>query len=137
MTAGRSAALALAFGLAAAPAFGATVCPDGLRPHLVAELLLGRNIGPREGVSESAFRAFLRREVAPRFPDGFTILDARGAYRDAASGRTREERGKLLLVAMPDPARQLPLLREVAEAYRARFRQQSVGLIAREACAAF
>lgn len=120
----------------AAPAWAAG-CPEGLRPHLVAELFFGRNIGPREGVSEAAFRAFLRREVAPRFPDGFTALDTRGAHRDPATGRAAEERGKMLVVAMPEPERQLPLLREVAEAYRARFRQQSVGLVTRPGCAAF
>lgn len=127
----------IAAALLAAPAAAAMPCPDGLRPHLVAELLLGRHIGGREGVSEMAFRAFLRREVAPRFPDGFTALGTRGAFRDAATGRTVEERGKMLVVVMPEPERQMPLLREVAEAYRARFRQHSVGVVARPGCAAF
>ncbi len=121
----------------AAPIARAADCPEGLRPHLVGQLFLGRNIGAREGVSEAAFRAFLRREVASRFPNGFTTLDTRGAYRDPATGRTVEERGRMLVVAMGEPGRQLPLLREVAEAYRARFRQHAVGVVTWAGCAAF
>jgi len=127
--------LALAALLVATPA--RAECPEGLRPAVVAELLLGRNIGAREGVTETAFRSFLAREVMPRFPSGFSVLDMRGAYRDPKTGRTVAERGKRISVVTEDAARDLPRLREVGEAYRRRFQQHSVGLVTLPACAAF
>ena len=44
---------------------------------------------------------------------------------------------KILLVAAPRTADLAPRLSAVIEAYKARFRQQSVGIITRDSCAAF
>ena len=57
-------------------------CAPGQQAMLSAELLFGRKIGDRIGVSEADFRRFVDQEVTPRFPDGLTILDATGQYRD-------------------------------------------------------
>jgi hypothetical protein len=115
---------------------GAPTCPPGGRERLVADLLFGRNIGGRLGVSEAAFAAFVDREVTPRFPDGLTITDARGQYREAA-GRLIREPSKVITIVLSDEARDLPRLAEVAAAYRRRFAQDSVGIVTRRACVAF
>jgi hypothetical protein len=109
-------------------------CTSGA-PKSVAELYFGRNIGARLGVSEAAFRAFLDSEVTPRFPDGFTVLDGRGQWRDG--GAIVREPSKVLVVALPDEARDRVELAAVAEAYKARFRQQSVLTMVRQACVSF
>src|SRR5687767_6158571 len=79
---GRVAAL-LCAGLCATPV--AAACIEGGTETFVVELLFGRNVGTRLGVSERDFRRFVDREVSPRFPDGFTLLDTTGQFRHADS----------------------------------------------------
>ncbi|MDQ4135163.1 MAG: DUF3574 domain-containing protein [Pseudomonadota bacterium] len=110
-------------------------CAGGAAPKPVAELVFGRNIGGRLGVGERDWRAFLDTEVTPRFPDGFTVLDARGQWRDA--GAIVREPSKVLVIALQDEARDRAEIAAVAEAYKARFRQQSVLTMVRQACVSF
>jgi hypothetical protein len=111
------------------------VCTGGASAKPVAELYFGRNIGPRLGVSEAAFRAFLDAEVTPRFPDGFTVLDGRGQWRDGAA--IVREPSKVLVVALSEEAHDRAQLTAIAEAYKARFQQQSVLTMVRSACVSF
>jgi hypothetical protein len=104
---------------------------------LAAELLFGRKIGDRVGVSEADFRRFVDEAVTPRFPDGLTILDASGQYHDRARGRLIREPSKLVLIATSDDSANREKLAMIAEAYKRSFRQQSVGLILKSACASF
>ena len=72
-------------------------CAGAQRPKQVAELLFGRDIGRRLGVSESAFAHFVARELTPRFPDGLTITDATGSgaiRRTAGIVREADETGR-------------------------------------------
>lgn len=122
--------------MAGCAAFPLSGCPGGGEDRLVAELLLGRNIGDRLGVSEMAFRRFTEAEVTPRFPDGFTLLDSRGQYRDRLRNRIVQEPGKILIIVLHGE-QDLPRVREVAEAYKDRFQQQSVGILTHRTCASF
>lgn len=131
-----SALLAFALALAGCVTPVAPACPPGGRERLVAELLFGRNVGARVGVSEAAFRRFVDREVTPRFPNGLTITDSHGQYRHS-DGRLVREPGKVVMIVLDEEARDLPRLAEVAAAYRRRFAQESVGIMTRRACVAF
>jgi hypothetical protein len=102
-----------------------------------AELLFGRNVGGRLGVSEAEFSRFVAREITPRFPDGLTVIDAKGQWRDRASNAIVREPSKVVLIALPGHAADDANLAGIIEAYKARFRQQSVGLIVRPACVSF
>lgn len=102
-----------------------------------AELLFGRNIGDRLGVSEADFTRFAAREITPRFPDGLTIIDARGQYRDTERARLIREPSKLVLVTFRDDPQKRLALKEIAEAYKVAFKQQSVLTTVRETCASF
>lgn len=113
------------------------ICSPGQEAMLTAELLFGRKIGERLGVSGAAFRRFVDAEVTPRFPSGLTILDASGQYRDTASGTLIREPSKLLLIVLKDEAEGRARLAAIAEAYKSRFHQQSVGTILRPACVSF
>jgi len=42
---------------------------------------LGPADHPEQGVSEAEWRAFLDREVTPRFPSGLSVIDAYGQWR--------------------------------------------------------
>ena len=110
-------------------------CRGGQRPTEVAQLLFGRNIGNRIGVSESAWTRFLDREIVPRFPDGLTVFDATGRYRLA--NRVAREPSKIVEIALPGTPEDMARLNEIVEAYKTRFKQKMVGLIVRPACVSF
>ena len=110
-------------------------CTGGASQKAVAELVFGRNVGTTRGVGEAAWRAFLDAEVTPRFPDGFTVLDARGQWRDG--GSIVREPSKVLVIALSDESRDRASLSAIADAYKARFRQQSVLTMVRQACVSF
>ena len=113
-------------------------CPKGLKAHSVAEMIFGRNIGDAvAGVSDDAWARFLDEVVTPRFPGGFTVMDAAGQWWDAPAGRVVREPSKLLMVVLNDEAAQLPRLGEITAEYKRRFSQKSVLLMMRRACAAF
>ena len=103
----------------------------------MAELLFGRDIGGRFGVSEPAWRRFLAREITPRFPDGLTVTDAQGQWRDPASGRIVREPSKRVEIVLPGNANDAARLDAIMAAYKRQFHQRSVGLILQSACVAF
>ena len=110
-------------------------CSGTLRPGLVAELLFGRDIGRHVGISKSAWSRFVARELTPRFPDGLTVVDAVGQWRDAASGEIVREPAKKVEIVLPGDGQER--LEAAVQAYKREFRQRSVGVIVRAACIAF
>ena len=112
-------------------------CRGGQRPTQVAELMFGRNIGNRIGVSEARWSQFVDREITPRFPNGLTVFNAAGQWRDRASNRIVREASKIVQIVLPGDVEDIARLNEIAEAYKTRFKQQSVGVIVRPACVSF
>src|SRR5262245_4641790 len=107
------------------------------QPMMVAELFFGLGIAGREPLTEPEWAEFVAQTITPNFPDGFTVFDGQGQWRDPRTGRIAGERTKVLLVAAksePDLARRLSA---VVDVYKTRFHQQLVGLISTEACANF
>jgi hypothetical protein len=101
------------------------------------ELMFGRNVHGRLGVGDAAWARFLAREITPRFPDGLTVLDAAGQWRDPASGRLAGERSRLvIIVAAAAPSTDGGIAAIVA-AYKQRFHQNAVGVVTSDVCAAF
>lgn len=126
--------------LAAAPrdvAAAAPTCHGALRPQQVAQLLFGRDIGGRLGVSEAAWRRFVAREVTPRFPNGLTVIDASGEWRVRRRGATLREPSKLIEIVLPGRSDDQNRLDAIVAAYKRQFRQVSVGVIVQSACVAF
>jgi hypothetical protein len=103
----------------------------------VYELFFGRSVEGRPAVSDGEWEKFVAEVVTPNLPDGFTVLDAHGQWRDPATGATAREPTKLLIVATPpnDAARRT--VEAIRKSYEQRFRQQSVGLVVGAACADF
>ena len=118
--------------IASARAQPALQCSGAQKPWVVADLLFGR-----ANISEASFARFLAAEVTPRFPDGFTVIDAKGQWRNPAGQRISRERSKVLMIAMPPAVDNEERLQRIIEAYKTRFKQQSVGLIVRPACVSF
>ncbi len=104
---------------------------------LVAELFFGRGIKGRQPLTDGEWAEFAAQTITPNFPDGFTVFDGEGQWRNPQTGHIAGDRTKILLVAAkrtPDLAQRLSA---VIDAYKARFRQQSVGVITRDSCAMF
>lgn len=76
-------------------------------------------------VEAPQWRDFLTREVTPRFPDGFTVLDGYGQWRSADS-RIIAERSKVLIIIHPSTDENAKALAAIKSAYVKRFRQESV-----------
>lgn len=132
----RISVLVLCAALAGCTQFSSHACPQGLTPATTAELFFGRNTGEAETVSESDWQEFVDTQVAPRFPDGFTVEDASGAWR-GGDGRTVRERTKRLLIVLKGAPDEPAKLAAIHSAYQTRFRQDSVMLLENEACAGF
>ena len=112
-------------------------CPLPSEQRMVeAQLFFGRDVADATLVSDAQWSGFTAEVIAVAFPDGFTITDGDGAWRDPKSGKVVRERSKILLVAAK-PAGLKAKLETVIAAYKTRFHQQSVGIITREVCAAF
>jgi Protein of unknown function (DUF3574) len=131
---GQALAAGILAGLAAAPALA--TCPGGLKPARTAQLVFGRDIGERQGVSETDWQGFVDREVATRFPAGFTVMDAVGQWRDE-DGRHVREPSKVLLIVLSGSPHEGERLAGLARAYKRQFHQQSVLLMEQAACATF
>ena len=104
---------------------------------LVAELFFARGIRGRAPVTDAEWAGFAAQVVTPNFPDGFTVFDGQGQWRNPQTGHIARDPTKILMVAAkrtPDLARRLAA---VIDAYKTRFHQQSVGIITRNSCAAF
>jgi hypothetical protein len=104
---------------------------------LVAELFFGREISGREPLTDAEWAEFAAQIITPNFPDGFTVFDGEGQWRNPQTGHITGNRTKILLVAAqrtPDLAQRLSA---VIDAYKTRFHHQSVGIITRDSCAAF
>jgi hypothetical protein len=112
-------------------------CHGTRQPRLVAELLFGRDIGNKLGVSEAAWEHFLEREVTPRFPDGLTVGDALGQSRNPTTGKIVYEPSKRVEIVLPGNADDDLHIDAVVKAYRQQFRQHAVGVIIRSACVSF
>ena len=103
----------------------------------VAELLFGRDIGQRRGVSERAWTRFVSRHLTPRFPQGLTVSDAQGQWRDRGNGTLVREPSKRVEIVLPGAADDEARLDAVVAAYKHEFQQQSVTVIVRPACVSF
>lgn len=135
-TGGKLAVLAFALGLGPAAGAEAPQCPAGTERHAEYRLFFGRSRENVEVVSDADWRGFLAYEITPRFPDGLTVLDAGGQWRDA-SGTIVRERSKMLLVLAEPGAEGMRLVEEIAEVYKRLFDQESVPRIVGTACASF
>ena len=129
------AALAVWWGAVAHAADG-PACPDGAERLAEYSLFFGRSKGGAEIVSDEAWTRFLAREVTPRFPDGLTVLDGAGQWRNAGGG-IELERSKLLVVIAPPGTDSLRRTSEIAEAYKQSFGQESVLRVISTVCASF
>lgn len=91
------------------------------------ELYFGRSKADGTTVTDEAWRIFLDEVVTPRFPDGFSVLDAHGQYRTRA-GVIQKEESKVIVFFYTKDVRKAAneKLEQIREEYKKRFEQESV-----------
>ena len=111
-------------------------CPAGQERLRTAQLFFGRDVAGRPAVSEAEFRKVLDEEITPRFPDGLTVLDGGGQWK-GEENRLIREASKVVLIVLPKGDGNQTRLESVRQAYKVRFRQDSVLLVTQPACVSF
>ena len=87
---------------------------------------LGPADQPKQGVSETAWRNFLDKEVTPRFPDGLSAIDVYGQWRDNKKSKIERLRSKLLVIDHPNTAENRAKVEAIRDAWKRRTGDQSV-----------
>jgi hypothetical protein len=95
-----------------------------------AQLFFGGSLMPEQ------WRVFVDQEITPHFPDGFTVFETQGQWRNRDGAITRETGHELLIVTTRNNMNE-DRLNAIRDTYRSRFMQESVLLAESPICAAF
>ena len=92
---------------------------------------VGEESGPAdrpqaEPISEAQWRAFLDREVTPRFPDGLTVLDAYGQWLFRGASEPNRLNTKVLVILHEDTPQRTADIEAIRLAWKQATRHQSV-----------
>lgn len=123
---------------AQAPRPAATPCA-GLPgdPGITARLYFGRSLKGGGTIDDAAWRGFLERNVTPRFPLGFTVIDGYGQWQQRATGRIIRETSTIIEIAANRDPDTIWKFEAIRADYRQAFNQESVGLVISPNCFSF
>ncbi|MEL5961219.1 DUF3574 domain-containing protein [Streptomyces sp. CLV115] len=89
-------------------------------------------------VTDRQFMAFIDEEVTPRFPNGLTVQDGRGQWRDSRGVIERERSYELILLYPASEARvRDDRIERIRDAYEKAYAQDSVARIEERTTADF
>ncbi|MEM7635679.1 MAG: DUF3574 domain-containing protein [Pseudomonadota bacterium] len=101
-------------------------CPYSETEWRETKLFMGLSRSGGAAVSRREWDQFVADHFVAGFPNGFTIVETTGYWRDENTEATVYENGKQVIIlheATPDSE---VMINEIAEKYRSRFDQQSV-----------
>ena len=117
---------------------GAPSCaPDLGPPVLVFTLFFGKAIAGRGDLTDKEWLQFLDDTITVNLPNGYTVMDADGAWMNPVTHKTIKEATEVLLVALPDTPGSLASVNRTRTEYQIKYRQQRVGMTVEHACGAF
>jgi hypothetical protein len=114
------------------PTTSPTLAGDAAHPATTAgwmrtELYFGLGTaGHADGVSEVDWRAFLDKEVTPRFPSGLTVIDAYGQWQGSKQPAPERLRSKIVVLLHADAPAQSEAIDAIRAAWKAKTGDQSV-----------
>ena len=118
---------------ATVPMIASTLSGDPAHPGHTAgwvDTKLYFGLGPADetgkGISESAWHAFLDKEVSPRFPDGLSVVDVYGQWQGKEEKVPERIRTKLLIVDYPDTQENRDKIEAIRSAWKKLTGDQSV-----------
>jgi len=114
------------------PQATASLQGDSARPEaahwLRSELYfgIGRADSTDGGQGEARWRAFLDKEVTPRFPDGLTVFEAYGQWLDRGKTEPERLRSKVLVILHEDSPANRDAIDAIRLAWKTASHDQSV-----------
>jgi hypothetical protein len=87
---------------------------------------LGLADDPKQGISEADWRAFLDKEVTPRFPSGLSVVDVYGQWLSKGASTPERLRSKMLIIDYPDSQENRDKIEAVRAAWKQKTGDQSV-----------
>ncbi len=111
-------------------------CSSSAQALIEDELFFGMSTPSGGQISEEDWRAFLRDEVTPRFPQGLSVVEAAGQWR-GNDGSVVRENSRVLTLAHTDDAHNETAVQAIMAAYKTRFEQEAVMRLKQRACASF
>jgi hypothetical protein len=112
----------------------APVCTAPLKPAVAIDLYFGRDKPAGGEVTDAEWGAFLTEVVTSRFPEGLSVFDSSGQYREPNGRIVRERSKRLMVIVFDSPAHKAKVI-EIVEAYKQRFGQYSVFRVEQPVCA--
>jgi hypothetical protein len=113
--------------------------PAKTQGWLDTELYFG--LGPADdtskGVSEQEWRAFLDKEVTPRFPAGLSVLEVYGQWQGKEETAPERIRSKMLTILYPKTAANEAAIEAIRKVWKAKTGDQSVLRVSRAADVSF
>jgi hypothetical protein len=117
---------------------GAAQCQPGAGHAMrIFNLYFGRSVASRGAITDAEWRDFRDHVVTPALPNGYTLLDGEGAWRNPRSNVTISEATKILVVAMPDTPESLSVINGIRGSWQHRFHQYVVGMTVQAGCGSF
>jgi hypothetical protein len=129
LTASFTLALLFCSGLSAQSAVSATAPASVVKAekYYRTELYMGMSIPGGAAVSGDDWEKFLAEVVTPKFPDGFTILEGRGQYREASGVIAKEPSHVLVFLYVRSKRKSAGAkIENIRSEYKKRFSQESV-----------
>ncbi len=123
--------VAAAPGATAATLSGDPAHPGHTQGWVDTKLYFG--LGPADdaakGVSEADWRAFLDKEVTPRFPDGLSVVDVYGQWLSKGAAAPERLRSKMLIIDYPDSVENRAKIDAIRTAWKQKTGDQSVLMV--------
>ena len=123
----------LAAVLSACAAMPGAGCAAGQQAAVTDQLYFGTGRPHGADVTPQEWAGFVSEEIAPRFPQGFSLLEAQGQWRNA-DGSVAHEQTHVLQLVHPDDAASAQAVTQIAERYKSRFEQEAVLRVRTAAC---
>ena len=112
-------------------------CAATASPMSQVEMYFGSSVKGRPFVTTWAWSQFLGSEVTPKFPDGLTVIDARGQWR-SGDGKIYSEATHVVLILYKADATTEGKIEAIRAAYKKQFNQEELPLrVDTRVCAAF
>jgi hypothetical protein len=97
-------------------------------PTVRIEMFFGLSKGQAETITASDWNKFVDSVITPKFPNGLSIYDASGQWKDS-TGTIIKEGTKVVLIVSENNDKVFSSIDEIRTAYKKQFDQESVMLI--------
>lgn len=107
------------------------------KPAVQTQLYFGRDKPQGGKVSPMEWQGFVRQEIAPRFPEGFSVVDARGFWLGEATRKMIAEDSHLVIRIHDGGAAADAAIADIIAGYKHQFAQEAVLRVDAPVCAGF